>query len=269
MATMTETIPQYVESELNFFEPPKDGSKPYNIVYDVPEGTPTKNFGEDTHSVKIADVTGRENEFTLDKNGFQYLKRTHAFKNFSDDASIKQYYYPEVIDAVKGTTGAKKVVIFDHTIRQKNTIRTPVTFVHVDQTPWSAETRVKIHCPEEAEELLKGRFQIINYWKPISGPVEEYPLALGDALDTKFDDIVPVEHRYRDRSGETGSVMFNPNQTFYYKKGMDVDDSVLIKCYDSLPGVAMRTPHTAFKDPTSPENPRPRESIEVRTLVFY
>lgn len=29
------------------------------------------------------------------------------------------------------------------------------------------------------------------------------------------------------------------------------------------------TPHTAFTDPTAPANPRPRESIEVRTLVFH
>lgn len=29
------------------------------------------------------------------------------------------------------------------------------------------------------------------------------------------------------------------------------------------------TPHTAIKDPTSPENPRLRESIEIRALVFH
>ncbi len=29
------------------------------------------------------------------------------------------------------------------------------------------------------------------------------------------------------------------------------------------------TPHTAFRDPTAPANVRPRESIEVRTLVFH
>ena len=34
-------------------------------------------------------------------------------------------------------------------------------------------------------------------------------------------------------------------------------------------GRARFTPHTAFDNPTSPPNARPRESIEVRTLVFF
>jgi hypothetical protein len=29
------------------------------------------------------------------------------------------------------------------------------------------------------------------------------------------------------------------------------------------------TAHTAFEDPTSPLDPAPRESIEVRALVFW
>jgi hypothetical protein len=45
---------------------------------------------------------------------------------------------------------------------------------------------------------------------------------------------------------------------------------VLIKCYDSLDdGRARFTAHTAFDDPTTPADAPPRESIEVRTLVFF
>ncbi len=33
--------------------------------------------------------------------------------------------------------------------------------------------------------------------------------------------------------------------------------------------VAVFTPHTGFKDPTTPDEALPRRSIEVRTLVFY
>jgi hypothetical protein len=29
------------------------------------------------------------------------------------------------------------------------------------------------------------------------------------------------------------------------------------------------TAHTAFDDPTTPPNARPRESIEIRTLAFF
>lgn len=44
----------------------------------------------------------------------------------------------------------------------------------------------------------------------------------------------------------------------------------LIKCYDSetRPGLARRVPHSSFIDPAE-EDKKPRESIELRALVFY
>ncbi|KAK9327228.1 hypothetical protein V1520DRAFT_365600 [Lipomyces starkeyi] len=271
MATITETIPApaVVESTLNFYAPPEDGSIPYNIVYDVPEGTPTRNYEVLRQKVQINDVRGREEEFTLDRNGFQFERRYHAFNDWANAERIEKEYYPGVINAIKSVTGASKVVIFDNTIRSKDGYRNPVMSVHVDQTPRSAEERVRVHCPDEADVLLTKRFQIINYWKPLTGPVEEFPLALGDAHDMSEGDIVSVEHRYRERTGATGAVKHNPNQKYYYLSGMNTDEEVFIKCYDSLEGVAKRTPHSAFEDPTSKPNALPRESIEVRTLVFY
>src|SRR6266702_2118493 len=48
------------------------------------------------------------------------------------------------------------------------------------------------------------------------------------------------------------------------------DEAALIKCYDSVKdGRARFTLHSAFDDPTSPKNPKPRESIETRTLAFF
>ena len=50
---------------------------------------------------------------------------------------------------------------------------------------------------------------------------------------------------------------------------MRADEALLLKCYDSDAGPARFTAHTAFDDPTSPEDAAPRESIEVRTLAFF
>jgi len=48
------------------------------------------------------------------------------------------------------------------------------------------------------------------------------------------------------------------------------DEVMLIKCYDSADdGRARFVPHSAFVDPTTPAGAPPRESIELRTLVFY
>jgi hypothetical protein len=43
---------------------------------------------------------------------------------------------------------------------------------------------------------------------------------------------------------------------------------MLIKCFDADQSVARRSPHTAFSDPDELDK-EDRESIEVRTLVFY
>jgi len=65
------------------------------------------------------------------------------------------------------------VLIFDHTIRRQAKderagvqLRGPVRRVHIDQSYAASEQRVTHHLPEEAEELLKKRFQIINVRQP-------------------------------------------------------------------------------------------------------
>jgi hypothetical protein len=48
------------------------------------------------------------------------------------------------------------------------------------------------------------------------------------------------------------------------------DEALLLKCYDSATdGRARFTAHTAFDNPTAPDDAAPRESIEVRTLISY
>ncbi|KAI1155399.1 hypothetical protein F4825DRAFT_56333 [Nemania diffusa] len=77
--------------------------------------------------------------------------------------------------------------------------------------------------------------------------------------------------------GETMGVTAREGQRFYYVKDMTPDEVLLLKCYDSWgegepggkEGLAVRTPHTAFEDPETPADAKPRESIEVRALVFY
>ncbi|MGF6985481.1 hypothetical protein QFZ99_005022 [Paraburkholderia atlantica] len=45
---------------------------------------------------------------------------------------------------------------------------------------------------------------------------------------------------------------------------------MLLKIYDSAgDDIARLTAHTAFDDPSSPPDARPRRSIELRTLLFF
>ena len=106
-----------------------------------------------------------------------------------------------------------------------------MSLAHVDQTPASAVARVHRHLPaEDAPELLKHRFQIINLWRPISHKAIDWPLALCDFRSVNEQtDVVPVTLVYPDRKGETYGVQYNPAQKWKYLYGMDTDDVVLIK----------------------------------------
>jgi hypothetical protein len=123
---------------------------------------------------------------------------------------------------------------------------------------------------DEADELLRGRVQVINVWRPIRGPLQDAPLAVCDAGSVAPGDLVPADLVYRDRVGETYGVKFNPEHRWYYVSDMQPDEALLLKCYDSATdGRARFAPHTAFEDPTAPADKLPRESIELRTLVFH
>lgn len=263
-----------VTASLNFYTPPADGSKPFNYVEKAPEGQPQRNFGDTNIPVEINDIRGQESSFTLDNNAFATCSNvSSAEKDFRDDAHIKKVYYPEVERLLlDNVAGAKRVVLFDHTVRRAdpNAHRAPVTRVHIDQTPASAEARVRQHLSaSEADAALRGRYRIINVWRPINGNVQSFPLAFADSSTVADEDLVGVEHRYPDRSGETAGVKHNAEKWNYWS-GMGNEERLLLKCFDSdeLVGGRGRVPHTAFVDPRSPEGGKPRESIEVRALIF-
>ncbi len=122
----------------------------------------------------------------------------------------------------------------------------------------------------EAEERLKHHYAEINVWRPISGPVQEWPLAVCDARTMVQKDFVPTYRLYPDRTGEIYTITYNPDHRWYYFPLMEQSEVILLKGFDSLDdGRARFTGHTSFKDPTSPPNAAPRESIEVRALLFF
>jgi len=266
-----------------------------------------KSFTEVTLTRHVNNARGRESEFSIDRSGFQFFKSPAAEKAFADDSAVRIGYYAEVEKLLREKIpGIKKVVMFDHTIRKhdKDSARQPVQQVHVDQTPKAAEARVFRHLPkDEASELVKGRYQIINVWRPIANPASDFPLAVVDWRSTSQSDLIAVDLMYPKREsnddddrgkealpkaksqstegyepkGETFAVAPSESHKFYYLKDMTPEEVLFIKCFDSrgqgLPdgntGIANYTPHTAFVDPQTPKDAPGRQSIEVRCLVFY
>ncbi|KAG9960700.1 hypothetical protein KCU61_g6362, partial [Aureobasidium melanogenum] len=260
-----------VESTLIFYAPPPDNSAPWNYVEQPPEGFPQRNYTEHPSTVQLNDIRGQESFFQLNTQGFTTASNVPSqCKDFASDDQIKQVYYPEVEALIlKHVPGAKRVFLFDHTIRRADTNakRQPVHRAHVDQTEKSALQRVHHHLPDEASSLLKDRVRIINIWRPLNGPVVSFPLAVADSRSVSEEAVVGIEHRYPDRVGETAGILAQEGQKWWYWSGMGNDERLFLQCFDSH-GTKARTPHTAFTDPRTKEGWPARESIEVRALVF-
>jgi hypothetical protein len=257
-----------VETELNYLVPMAE--KPCDYAYDPPQGVPRHNTRLDARRVTIRDARAGWSMLSLDVQGFAAVRRRSASLDFDRDEEIRRIYYPESEALLREVTGATRVFIFDHTIRRREGVREPVLEVHVDQTVKSGPQRVRDLLPAEAEELLAGRVQIINLWRPIRGPVRELPLAVCDARSVAAGDLVAADLVYRDRIGETYAVTYNADHRWFYLSEMTTEEALLVKCFDSeTDGRARFAPHSAFVDPTTPPDSAPRESIELRTLVFH
>jgi len=274
--TRIESLP-FVTAELNYLAPTP--GKPRTYAFNPPSGEPKSTALPEPHQIPIFDGRLVAKSFSLDREGFELLRHPTVVRNFYDDEEVKRVYYPLAEAFIRATLRADRVVIFDHTVRRRVEgapdirgagPRQPATRVHVDQTVTSGANRVREHLPDEADELLKGRVQVINLWRPIRGPVRDTPLAMCDGQTVAEGDLVASDLIYPNRRGETYSVKYNPNHRWFYFPDMTPDEAILLKCYDSATDGRTRFgPHTAFVDPTTPADVPPRESIELRALVFH
>ncbi len=272
---MLETLAA-VEAELNYLAPTK--SRPRTYAYPPPNNEPQTTQINEPHRVPIRDARPLAGSLSLDREGFDLIEHRSATRDFYNEDQINQIYYPEAERTLKNATGADRIFIFDHTVRRRvpgaedrgGGPRQPVARVHVDHTARSGPQRVRDLLGDDAEKLLRGRVQIINVWRPIRGPLRDAPLAVCDARSVHAEDLVPSDLVYPDRTGETYAVTYNQAHRWFYFPDMQPDEALLLKCYDSKnDGRARFAPHSAFSDPTAPADAAPRESIELRTLVFH
>src|SRR5262249_24333578 len=140
------------------------------------------------HVMPIHDGRAEREPFGLDTSGFVLADHPTKVKDFLDPDEVAAVYYPEIQALIAAQSGARRVHVFDHTVRtgdeaarQALQLREPVYSVHNDYTEWSGPQRVRDFFPEDAEELLSRRFAIVQVWRPIRNPIARDPLAIADA----------------------------------------------------------------------------------------
>ena len=264
-STMNYTVDNGLPPDYYFYEPDPD--------------TKLNPPGTDPQEVAIHDAWPDVERISLDREGFELQEFDPSFTSFDDDLQVTSTFYPQVIEFVKRTTGAKRVVVFDHTIRKRlpanlkeqTAVQRPaVMLVHSDYTVASGPQRVRDILPDDADDLLQRRVAFYNVWKPLYRRVEELPLAMVDASTQDEADLLRMDLKYRERTGEIYVMRYSPKHKWMYFPRMESHHALLLKTYDSeTDGRCRFMGHSAFEDPNTPPDAPKRESIEVRTMAFF
>jgi hypothetical protein len=272
-ARKTDAEPAAIEATLDYIV--NDGAKIFTET--GAPGANDRRTGGKPDPRRVTLHNGRHQDFMLERDGFHFIPHDTKVADFFDEAEVRRVYYPQMEALVRAESGAARVVIFDHTLRtaddaarEARKIREVVPRVHNDYTEWSGPQRVRDLLPDEADDLLRRRFAIMQVWRPIRHPVETFPLAICDARTLSAENLIISERRYPDRVGQTYAITYSPGHVWYWFPLMRRDEALVFKTYESLKdGRARWTAHTAFHDPTARTDARPRESIEIRALAFF
>nr|POE75759.1 hypothetical protein CFP56_67778 [Quercus suber] len=290
-----------VTSPMYFIAPQQKTSseKAYQLKYDPPDGFPPTNIVSDEYSPTIEDVRGQENHFSVDRNGFAILEIEDrlSYNDYGDETKIRQTYFPHVAEAVKKLLGAARVQIFEHVVRKRHAgfpiatgqtyeFNQPTTAAHIDVTPAWASALAEHMNKMKGSDLPSERFQFIkcsgtlpsrtyhdltrpSIWKPLRGPVKDWPLAVCDAASLDQSDVQECDVVFGTQVIENYLVQHNPQQRWYYLSDQTPSEAWVFMQSDTANGGLIGAPHSSFLHPGHAESVQPRESIEVRAIAFY
>lgn len=298
MPDIRETAAPFVEADFAYI----DKSFGPTILYEYKREANTHHY--DPHRVRVHDAR-RERDLSIARNGFTLIRRQTAVTDFRDAEQVKRLYYPEIERVVRELTGATKVLVFGDALRSddpaKPTLVPPkgmgaerdltsfgdskhadeaapmqlhevAANPHIDFNEKTVRRFAAGMLGDEAEKYADKRVQLINLWRGVH-TVERKPLAVCDASTVTEDDLVLglIGIRPEDPADflEGFNVGYSPAHRWYYYPRMTPDELLVFKLCDSDKARPQLTAHSAFDDPTSAPDARPRLSLEVRTISFF
>lgn len=247
--------------------------QPHNLVF---------RCGEEQ---TVYDIRGIEDRFSLDENGFTYLKHSSAMTttDFFEREKVERTFIPECEALIRKVVTDHDIFIFDWRLRRNTVgfkqvndmpghalakILPASENVHIDQSWSSVVRRVRLHFPERAESILSGRVQMLNIWRPINGPVQDRPLAVCDGKTVDMSRTIEARILRDGYVGHSMYAFYDPRMTWFYLSRQDNDEPLLFKSFDTLNEAVKCVPHSSFTHQKIPSDAVPRESIEVRALAF-
>lgn len=105
---------------------------------------------------------------------------------------------------------------------------------HIDATSDDLIRQLRVRHGEKADEYLKGRTQYITIWKPLHGPLSDWPLAVcdGTTVDPSTD-LEPQDIVDRDEVLENVHVYHRPTHQWYYLSGQQASELLIFRQADT------------------------------------
>ncbi|KAL2760421.1 hypothetical protein ACRALDRAFT_1067028 [Sodiomyces alcalophilus JCM 7366] len=254
--------------------------KPYILHYKPAAGLPPNNFTIDSfpgiqiHNLRSAGLRYEDHGMSIAKLDEASVADMRP-ELFDDDDWIEKNYLPALHRSVCAALGAKSMTVFDWMLRKRSP---SFPTQNVGEADWDAvqpslsahiDGRLEQYFGEDKENVMKRRYQVINVWKPLSGPCRDFPMAYLDPKSVDRDrDLLAVDEVFPTVANEVYQVYYNPEHKWYYVPDQLESELVIFNAYDSETGQVNAVPHCSF-DLGELGSGIPRQSLEVRAFVFY
>ena len=235
----------------------------------------------DPRDVSVTDARTLDDPPRLDREGLALVRLPTRVAQWRDRDEVAAIYPDEVMDFIKALTGADAVVIsgppslrFGERSHEAGTLdnSNAARLIHSDTSDASSGD-FSVQCNPHPDRRVR-RVAHHNIWRTFSGAPQDVPLAMCDARSVAPGDIVLAEAAF-DRGGEivwtfeAVLLRHNPAHRWLYFSNMEPDEVLVFKRHDTEADAPSMVPHSAFTDPTAPDDAAPRASIEARTISYW
>ncbi|MCC8951511.1 hypothetical protein H8A97_42435 [Bradyrhizobium sp. Arg62] len=279
---------EFVRGHMSFARRTSDEEAPAAVTpdgYDIP-------FVD--HEVTIRDARPIVDELSLEREGFALIQHKMPCASERDPDLFKKSYLEAMVPFIKDYFNASWVTTVDiggvtlRSIDGNSFIGAPVSggtdsetgkrsvknhgagYAHCDYAPVAGPQIAARDSQLQGIEIRSySRLMIIQTWRALSPPPQDFPLAFCDGSSILSDDLVEVPQTKYGATYVAWLPYYNLSHRWYYFPNMTCDELILFNGYDSKAHYNPRSAHSAFDNRRLYPNAKPRESVETRFYVYY
>lgn len=261
------TMQKSVQADINFIAWKMDS---YVVSNYVPEWTTLETA---PHRVEVHNARLLDPPASYHREGFELHRMAVENPRWEDDDWIMAHYLPRLKELALEITGGAEAVTFPGSWVIRDTGRkgaaTAAAFAHMDRERENCREIIR-SMVDEAIWSKYPRFEMVNFWRSLTPPPQDVPLAICDQRTTFREDWVIGETREPEMHFKVRHMasVYNPENRWYYYPDMTADELIVFRNYEDDENRQHGCLHGAFTDSTVTQAV-PRASLETRIYVFH